>query len=93
MIDAIVSSVQARAISCDRSGSGSCPVAQSVRDMCVQAVVVLQAGLGLCVTPQERSVAVKCVGGGTILAHSAALCWSYSHCYMCHITVMLQMMA
>ena len=64
-------------ISGGHSGGWSCSVAQSVRDMCVQAAVVLQAGFCLCVTPQERSAAVKCFGGGAVLAHSAALCWSY----------------
>ena len=39
------------------------------------------AGVGgkvsCCVTPQERSAAAKCFGDGAVLAHSAALCWSY----------------
>ena len=56
------------------SGGGSCLVAHSVRDMCVQAAVVLQARFGFCVTPQERSAVVKCFGGGAVLAHLAALC-------------------
>ena len=64
-------------LSCDRSGGGSCSVAQSCRDMCVQAAVVLQAGFWDCVTPQERSAAAKCFGDGAVLAHLAALCWSY----------------